>query len=345
MRAAGGPILGFASVSGFGQAARRAVALSVGDADDDPAVRVNVVKARVAAVFGLGAQQVRFKRLSGDDSFTLLLKAPSSQTKIKGISPDEFPLIPTVSKDSVFVVARKDLDTAISQTVFAAASNTARPVLSGILFDLMKDALKLVATDSYRLAEKKVHLKTAVDFDLQAIVPARTVAELGKIIGKSAVEDIEITVSKNQILFVVGNTRMISRLIEGKFPDYEKIIPKSSKTKVEVKTDELSLVVRRVGLFARENNNNIKCSVTNDGKLTLSTDETKVGEEKAELTGKVEGENNKIALNSQYLLEVLNFIQADEVTFELDDKMSPAVIRITKEKEKTYMYIIMPLKI
>ncbi len=283
--------------------------------------------------------------LSVDDSFTLLLKAPSSQTKIKGISPDEFPLIPTVSKDSVFVVARKDLDTAISQTVFAAASNTARPVLSGILFDLMKDALKLVATDSYRLAEKKVHLKTAVDFDLQAIVPARTVAELGKIIGKSAVEDIEITVSKNQILFVVGNTRMISRLIEGKFPDYEKIIPKSSKTKVEVKTDELSLVVRRVGLFARENNNNIKCSVTNDGKLTISTDETKVGEEKAELTGKVEGENNKIALNSQYLLEVLNFIQADEVTFELDDKMSPAVIRITKEKEKTYMYIIMPLKI
>lgn len=283
--------------------------------------------------------------LSVDDSNTLLLKAPSSQTKIKGIAPEEFPVIPTVSKDSVFTVSRKDLDTAISQTVFAAASNTARPVLSGILFDLKKDGLKLVATDSYRLAEKKVFLKEKVDFDLQAIVPARTVAELGKIIGKSTVDNVEITVSKNQILFVVGDTKMISRLIEGKFPDYEKIIPKSSKTRVDVKTDELSLVVRRVGLFARENNNNIKCTVTNDGKLTISTDETKVGEEKAELSGKVEGENNKIALNSQYLLDVLNFIQADEVTFELDDKMSPAVIRITKEAEKTYMYIIMPLKI
>lgn len=283
--------------------------------------------------------------LSVDETNTLLLKAPSSQTKIKGIGPDEFPVIPTVSKDSVFVVARKDLDTAISQTVFAAATNTARPVLSGILFDLKKDNLKLVATDSYRLAEKKLLLKEKVEFDLQAIVPARTVGELGKILSKASAENIEITVSKNQILFVVGDTKMISRLIEGKFPDYEKIIPKSSKTKADVKTDELSLVVRRVGLFARENNNNIKCTVTNDGKLTISTDETKVGEEKAELSAKVEGENNKIALNSQYLLDVLNFIQADEVTFELDDKLSPAVIRITKETEKTYMYIIMPLKI
>lgn len=280
-----------------------------------------------------------------DESNTLQIKAPSSQTKIKGISAEEFPIIPTVAKDQFFVVSRKDLDLAIAQTVFAAATNTARPVLSGILFDLNKEVLKLVATDSYRLAEKKVVLKEKVGFDLQSIVPSRTVGELGKIIAKSSAEEIEITVSKNQILFVVGDTKMVSRLIEGKFPEYEKIIPHSSKTRVDVKTDELSLVVRRVALFARENNNNIKCSVTNDGKLTISTDETKVGEEKAEISGKVEGENNKIALNSQYLLDALNYIQADEVTIDLDDKLSPAVIRITKESEKTYMYIIMPLKI
>lgn len=280
-----------------------------------------------------------------DESNTLQIKAPSSQTKIKGISAEEFPLIPTVSKDQFFRVSRQDFDLGIAQTVFAAATNTARPVLSGILFDLNRDSIKLVATDSYRLAEKKLMLKEPVEFNMQAIVPARTIAELGKIIAKSSAEDIEITVSKNQILFVAGDTRMISRLIEGKFPDYEKIVPKSSKTRVDVRTDELSLVVRRVALFARENNNNIKCSVTNDGKLTVSTDETKVGEEKAEISGKVEGENNKIALNAQYLLDALNFIQADTVTIELDDKLSPAVIRVTKETEKSYMYIIMPLKI
>lgn len=280
-----------------------------------------------------------------DDTNNLQIKSPSSQTKIKGISAEEFPLIPTVNRDQVFKVSKKDLDLAVSQTVFAAATNTARPVLSGILFDLKKDSLKLVATDSYRLAEKKINLAEVVDFDLQAIVPAKTIAELGKIVSKSEVEEIEITISKNQILFVIGDTRMISRLIEGKFPDYERIIPKEGKTKITVKTDDLSLVVRRVALFARENNNNIKCSVTNDGKLTISTDETKIGEEKAEIDGVVEGENNKIALNSQYLLEVLNFIQTDEIVIELDDKLAPAVIKIAKESEKTYMYIIMPLKV
>jgi DNA polymerase III subunit beta len=280
-----------------------------------------------------------------DEGNNLLIKAASSQTKIKGISAEEFPIIPTVSKDQVFVVSRKSLDVGISQTVFSAATNTARPVLSGILFDLTKDELKLVSTDSYRLAEKKVPLIEPVDFDLQAIVPARTISELGKIVNKSMADNVEITVSKNQILFVVGNTKMVSRLIEGKFPDYEKIIPKTNKTSIVVKTDELSLVVRRVALFARENNNNIKCSVTNDGKLIVSTDETKVGEEKAEIMGVVTGENNKIALNAQYLLDVLNFIQSDEITIDLDDKLSPAVIRITKESTQTYMYIIMPLKV
>jgi DNA polymerase-3 subunit beta len=124
-----------------------------------------------------------------------------------------------------------------------------------------------------------------------------------------------------------------------------KLFRKAAGLKVDLKTEEVSLVVRRVGLFAKENNNNIKISVTNDGKVQVATDETKVGEEKAELSGKVEGENNKIALNSQYLLDALNYIQAEEITLELDDKLSPAVIKITKEEEKTYMYIIMPLKI
>ncbi|MGL5830844.1 MAG: DNA polymerase III subunit beta [Candidatus Altimarinota bacterium] len=283
--------------------------------------------------------------LTAEEGATLSIKCASSQTKIKGIAAEEFPMIPKVNKESVFKVSKKDLDTAITQTVFAASSNTARPVLSGILFDLKKDSLKMVATDSYRLAEKKLVLAEKVELDLQAIVPARTVAELGKILSKSSAELVEINVSKNQILFVVDDTRMISRLIEGKFPPYEKIIPQSSRTKVDLKTEEVSLVVRRVGLFAKENNNNIKISVTNDGKVQVATDETKVGEEKAELSGKVEGENNKIALNSQYLLDALNYIQAEEITLELDDKLSPAVIKITKEEEKTYMYIIMPLKI
>lgn len=283
--------------------------------------------------------------LNLDEASNLQIKCASSQTKIKGISAEEFPIIPKVDKESVFKVSRKDFDLAITQTVFASSTNTSRPVLSGVLFDVKKNVLKMVATDSYRLAEKTLKLIEAVDLSLQSVVPGRTVTELGKIVNKSNVNEVEINISKNQILFVVGDVKMISRLIEGKFPEYEKIIPKSSKTKVEVKTEDLSLVTRRVNLFARENNNNIKIAVTNDGKVTVSTDETKVGEERAEITGKVEGENNKIALNAQYLLDVLNFIQAENIILELDDKLAPAVIRTSNDADKSYLYIIMPLKV
>lgn len=274
---------------------------------------------------------------------TLTLSSTSSQTKIKGISADEFPVIPKVPKENTIKVSTKDLNSAITQTVFAASTNTSRPVLSGVLFDLDRDSLKIVATDSYRLAERKIHLKEKTSISLQSVIPSRTIVELGKILSKSQEETLEINLTKNQVLFTIGTIELMSRLIEGKFPDYEKIIPKASKTKISVSTEDLSLVIKRVSLFARENNNSIKVAATNDGKLIISTEETKIGEEKAEVAVKVDGENNKIALNAQYLLDVLTFIQADKVVLEIDDKLAPAVIKPADNKD--YVYIIMPLKI
>ncbi len=274
---------------------------------------------------------------------TVNIKSESSQTKMKGISADEFPNIPKVTKENIIKVSTKDLDSAIMQTVFAASSNTSRPVLSGVLFHVDKDAVKIVSTDSYRLAERKIVLGEKTNISLQCVIPARTISELGKILSKTQEKEVEIAVSKNQVMFTISNIELMSRLIEGKFPDYEKIIPKTSKTKVEVGTEDLSLVVKRVSLFAKENNNSIKVSATNDGKLLVSTDETKVGEEKAEITVKMEGENNKIAVNAQYLLDVLNFIQSEKIVLELDDKLSPAVIKPTNNQD--YIYIIMPLKV
>ncbi len=285
-------------------------------------------------------ERIDVELVSGD---SVQIKSPSSQTKIKGINANEFPVIPKVEKENIFKVPRKDLETAISQTVFAASTNTSRPVLSGVLFDVNKDELKVVATDSYRLAEKTITLKEKTDLDMECIVPARTIMELGKILARAEDEEVELSVSKNQVLFVLGDVQLMSRLIEGKFPPYEKIIPKETKTKLEVLDEALANVVRRVSLFARENNNSIKISATNDGKLTVATDETRVGEEKAELDVKIQGDNNKISLNAQYLLDVLNYIQSDNILFEIDDKLSPAVVRPLKEKD--YVYIIMPLKV
>lgn len=277
------------------------------------------------------------------DNDTVHFRSQTSQTKINGINAHEFPVIPKVEKENTVKIPTKLLETAIMQTAFAASNNTARPILSGVYFDIDKDTLKIVATDSYRLAEKTIKLNEIVATNVQCIVPARTVMELGKILSKLDDPDVELNISKNQVLFIAGDVQLMSRLIEGKFPPYEKIIPKDTKTKIEVDVEELSNVSRRVGLFARENNNSIKVSATNNGKLSLATEETTVGEEKAELNVIIDGENNKIAINAQYLLDVLTFIQSDKVMFEIYDKLSPAVIRPVKEKD--YVYIIMPLKI
>ncbi len=285
-------------------------------------------------------EKVEISLLEGE---TLQMKSPTSQMKIKGINAGEFPVIPKVEKENTIKVGTKDLELAITQTVFSASNNTSRPVLSGVFFDVDKDVIKIVATDSYRLAEKTIKLQEKTTIVIQCIIPARTVMELGKILSRAEEKEVEINISKNQALFIIGDVQLMSRLIEGKFPPYEKIIPKTTRTKLEVLSEDLANVVRRVSLFARENNNSIKLSATNDGKLSISTDETKVGEEKAELNVKIDGENNKIALNAQYLLDVLNYIQSDNVILEVDDKLSPAVVRSVKEKD--YVYIIMPLKI
>ncbi len=280
--------------------------------------------------------------LSLSEGVSLSLNSSSSHTKIKCISADEFPLIPKVEKETEISLKVEDFYNAINETVFAASVNTSRPVLSGVLVVVNEGEMRLVATDSYRLAEKKIKVSGKTEAPISCIVPARTMMELSKVLTKANEKEVKVTISKNQILFSIDGVELISRLIEGKFPEYEKIIPKEGKSTFEVSVEDLSLVLKRVSLFARENNNSVKLSATNDGKLTVSSEETKVGEEKAEIVIKMQGDNNKISLNAQYLLDVLTYVNVDKVKFTINDKASPAVIKPVSGDD--YVYIIMPLK-
>lgn len=278
-----------------------------------------------------------------EDGMVLHLKSKSSQTKIKGISPDEFPSIPKVEKDVTLSMPAKELEHAINCTVFSAAVGGSRPILAGVYMQVSKGTVTMVATDSFRLAEKKITLAKKTDKDVSCIIPVRTLLELGRILGtKYEKESVEIHISKNQILFAVEGVELTSRLIEGKFPDYEKIIPKATRTKLEVPVSHLTMATKRVSLFAKENNNSIKLTATNDGRLQIATDETSIGEEKAEIDIKIHGENNKVAINSQYLLDVLGRLK-ENVMIEMDEKLTPVVVR--PQKKEDYLYIIMPLKI
>ncbi len=277
-----------------------------------------------------------------EEGDSVLVETNDSKTKIKGIPASEFPSIPVVEKEGGFKVSVKDLAQAIHQVVFAAAYNTTRPILTGVYFKIEKDELKMVATDSYRLAEKTLKV-TDSSGDISCIVPGKTILELGNILGLVKQDgDVEIIVSKNQIFFGVDKIKVTSRLIEGQFPNYEQVIPKEVKTKTTLKASELSLVLKRINLFAKENNNKVLFKVDSEG-LMITTDTTQYGVGEIKIKSEVEGDPSEIALNSQFVLDVLGNIGGDQVTLELGDKTNPAMIKSSGRSD--YIHIVMPLKI
>lgn len=272
----------------------------------------------------------------------VIIKTEDSTTKIKGIPSSEFPPIPTVEKEGSITLKAKDLKEAIRQVVFAAAINTTRPILAGVYFSVEKDDLKMVATDSYRLAEKTIKV-TKASGNSKCIIPAKTILELGSILDSFKEDDeVEVIISKNQVLFSVGEVKLISRLIEGQFPNYEQIIPKDTKTEITFDINPLVLVLKRINIFAKENNNKIILKTAN-GNVEITTETTQYGEGEVKMKTKIEGEDGEIALNSQFILDVLGNIGGDEIKFKIGEKITPVII---SPKEKSdYTHIIMPLKI
>ena len=275
------------------------------------------------------------------ESLELTLKTAKSQTKIKGISADEFPLIPQVKKENSLQFAAGDLLDAIQQVAFAAAKDMVRPVLSGMALFADKKEVRFAATDSYRLSEKIIKPMSGPETAAQIIIPTRTVLELSKILDHSK-DPVTLDIAANQILFLYKDTELASRLIEGSYPDYSPIIPKAHKTQLALKTDELAQVIRRINLFMKDSSS-VKLEVTADKKVQLSSGATQAGIEVSEVTATVAGDANEVALNPGYLLEALSAIGQKDILIEIGEKTSPVVLRGAKDKE--YLHLIMPLKI
>jgi len=280
--------------------------------------------------------------LTVEDGEVIIVKSSDSTTRIKGIPAAEFHPIPTVEKESEVVLSVSDFKNAINQVVFAASLNTTRPILSGVYFNVEKDTLKMVATDSYRLAEKTLHVKRASG-EISCIIPARTLMEIAGVLDAGG-EDNEITVviSKNQVLFVFGETQITSRLIDGQFPNYQQIIPTESKIKIDFNVHDLSMVLKRINIFAKENNNKIILRITKEG-VVVTTDTTQYGGGEVVLAVETKGGEGEIALNSQYILDVLSNIGGNAVVFEVNEKTNPVVVKAIGKKD--YTHIIMPLKV
>ncbi len=273
---------------------------------------------------------------------TLLVQTKGSRTNVKGIASEEFPLLPKLDKPDVFHFPTKMILAALDQVAFAASTNISRPVLTGLFWQLVGQTMKLAATDSYRLSEKTMTLTKDQNLDISFIVPSKTAQELAKILSMTTAEEFEVRVGKGQVLFVVDGIELMSRLIEGNFPDYEKILPKETKTKVSLFTEEFVLGLKKVSVIVRENNNNVRIKVQNDS-LQISSDETQVGQGVTDVPASVTGDGMETALNVQYLLDVLSHLNDKEVHLSLNDGLSP--VMVTPASSADYLHIIMPLKV
>lgn len=285
-----------------------------------------------------------------DDSIQLETKASSATLKserfeatIQGISAEEFPTVPEPPTETVAKVAKTKLIDALKKVNIAGAVDETRPVLAGIYFQFEGSKLTLAATDSYRLAEKKLTLDAEVK-EQKLIVPLRTTTEVLRVISsEEGVEDVKISAKENQISFSVGDTYIVSRLIEGSFPNYNQIVPESFKITADVKLNELLSAVKMSSLFARDSaNNNVRVAVSKD-TLTISSIASETGTAKSSVAAKTTGGDVEIAFNARYMLDILNVLGEDDVTLNFNG--STVAGAITSPKDKDYVYIIMPLKL
>ncbi|MEA1910046.1 MAG: DNA polymerase III subunit beta [Patescibacteria group bacterium] len=269
----------------------------------------------------------------------LSAKTEKSEASINGMAPDDFPIIPKVEGKTLAEIDGMALKQAISQVAFSVSYDESRPVLTGVYFKSDGKSLKLVATDSYRLAEKEV-VGVSVSEKIDFIVPIKTINELHRIITSS--EKIKIIASENQVMFLLSDMDIVSRIIEGEYPDYEQIIPKNFKTKAVIKTAELANIVKTASFFAKENANNIKMNFAGN-EITVEAVSSQLGNFKSKIPCTLSGEDNEISFNAKYLLDALGGLNSNEMTLEMVGKLNPGVIK-PSGGNLGITYIIMPLR-
>lgn len=279
---------------------------------------------------------------------TILIKSENYKTIVKGYDANDFPLIPKISRENYYEIDVDIFKKALSQVIFAVSNNETRVELSGVLFIVENDVLTLVSTDSYRLAEKKINIKKFGIDNVSNIVPAKTLQELLRIlsvVGSDSVNGeniLKIFVSNNQILFTVDNVELISRLIEGQYPDYKQIIPTNNGTNVIVDRMEFIRAIKTSSIFSKVGINDVNLDFPVGKKVVISSTSSQSGENVVELDAEINGEDNGIVVNYRYLLDGVSNINSDEIKIEVTNSNTPCILK--SKKDDNYLYIVMPIK-
>ncbi len=304
--------------------------------------------------------------IESSDNNNIIIRENNSTYKILGFSGEEFSNFPEIKIKSKIKIKQKMFKEAIYQTIFATSKDESGSFLNGVLLRITNNKIEVVATDSHRLSYKnisgvkvgagKTDIEETSTNEIEVIIPYRALSELYKLLSDDEDVFIEIRVGERQIIFILypdgrNNIRLYSRLIEGQFPNYHQIIPNSFKTEVKVDNNDFREKIERVSLFVREDLNTVKMEVVNKKEnikiedrceIILKAESPSVGEALERIPCFKKGENITITFNSKYILDVIRVINADNILIKLNDPLNPAII--APDKDKSYTYIIMPVR-
>ncbi len=266
------------------------------------------------------------------------IRSGQSFFKILGLPEEEFPPLPKFENAKVVTMRQKDLRDGLRKTAYAISTDETRYVLNGVLFSFKENKLTLVATDGRRLAMVDIELEFPRSHEADIIVPTKAVTELQRLLTDDG--DVKISVGTGQIAFDLNNTLLVSKLIEGNYPNYKQVIPSEAKERVTLERETFLNSLRRVSLLASDKSNSIKLNFSkNNIEITANTPE--VGEARESLPVVYKGRDFSIAFNPEFLMAPLRNLAEDEIFFDLIDEMSPGVLKI----QTPFLYVLMPMRV
>jgi len=266
------------------------------------------------------------------------IRSGPSFFKILGLPEEEFPPLAKFENAKTFTLRQKDLKDALKKTAYAISTDETRYVLNGILFSFRENKLTLVATDGRRLALVDIELEFPRSHEGDVIIPSKTVNEIARLLTDDG--EIKISIGENQAAFEVNGTLLVSKLIEGNYPNYKQVIPAETKERVTLERVIFHDAVHRVSLLASEKSNSVKLVFTKNN-LEIAANTPDVGEARESLAIAYKGRDMAIAFNPEFLMAPLKNLSVDEVFLDLIDEMSPGVVKI----QGPFLYVIMPMRI
>lgn len=269
----------------------------------------------------------------------LYIESQNQKTSIQGLGAEDFPLIPEIEKENEVELSIGEFKTALGQLVFAASLDNSRTEINAVNFNFVKDELILAATDSYRLAEKRIKINNGQEKTL--IVPLKTIQELVRILNDQGDKKLKLYFNENQIMFVFEGVELISRVVEGRYPDYQQIIPDSFVTVAKCPVNKLVPAIKSAALFCKQGINDVRLSFA-DSEIVVASASSGVGENIIKVPADVTGEENDIVFNYRYLLDGLSSLNSEGVVMSINNNSSPGLLQA--EKQSNHIYLIMPIR-